>query len=247
MAWVAICVTALLICGCGKDDGEKPAPSQGTAAPQSAPGQSAAQAPAQGQTPAPGQAPAQPPVAAGAASQGVPTASDLSKLAEQNRQMLTQANQGKEITSVAGDTLKALLPETLAGMKRTNASAEKNQMMGIDMSHAEGQYEGQNDASISLTITDVGNLSGTMKMGMMAWTMAQYNRETDTGYEKTGTYGGYKGVEEYNKEQKSGQIKVSVADRFIVELEGNNVTMDTLKQALEQIDLKKVASAASGS
>jgi hypothetical protein len=38
-----------------------------------------------------------------------------------------------------------------------------------------------------------------------------------------------------------------VADRFIVELNGNNVTMDTLKQALDQVDLKKVAAAASGS
>jgi hypothetical protein len=240
VAWVVMCATGLLICGCGKDK-EGSQPSSQNATEQSAAGQSAGQASVQGQ------APAQPPAASGLASGGIPTAAELSSQAAQTREILTKANQGKDITAVAGDTLKALLPETLAGMKRTSASAEKNQMMGIDMSHAEGQYEGQNDASMSVTITDVGNLSAPMRMGMTAWTMSQYSRETDAGYEKTGTYGGYKGMEEYDKESKVGAIRVSVGDRFIVEIEGNTVTMDTLKQAVEQINLKKIASAASGS
>lgn len=243
IAWIAACTIALSICGCGKkENSEKPSQPQGSGTTQGAP------AAPQGQTPAaqtPAQAPAVPPTAAAAANGGAPT--DLAKLAEQQRQALTQANGGKEITSVAGATLKALLPETLAGMKRTSATAEKNQMMGVDMSHAEGEYEGQEGTSISLQITDVGNLSGPMKMGMTGWTLAQYDRQTDTGYEKTSTYSGFKGVEEYDNESKSGTIRVFVPERFIVELNGNGVTMDTLKQALSQVDLKKVASAASGS
>jgi hypothetical protein len=243
VAWITICVIVLSICGCGKkDDSPKPSQPQGSTAPQGA------AAPAKSQAPTQAQAPAQPPAAATAREGSAPgTPTDMAKLAEQQRQALTQANGGKQITAVTGDTLKALLPETLAGMKRTKASAEKNQMMGIDMSKAEGDYEGQESASINLVITDVGNMSGPMKMGMTAWTMAQYNRETDTGYEKTATYGGYKGMEEYNKQNKDGTIRVFVADRFIVELNGNNVTMDTLKQALDQVDLKKVAAAVSGS
>jgi len=243
LAWITACAVALSICGCGKKEGnQKPNEPQGSGTTQSAP------APTQGQTPtaapAPAQTPAIPPVAA-AADGSAPT--DMAKLAEQQRQALTQANGGKEITAVAGATLKTLLPETLAGMKRTSATAEKNQMMGVDMSHADGEYEGQEGTSISLQITDVGNLSGPMKMGMTGWTVAQYDRETDTGYEKTATYSGFKGVEEYDNESKSGTIRVFVPERFIVELNGNGVTMDTLKQALSQIDLKKVASAASGS
>jgi len=132
-------------------------------------------------------------------------------------------------------------------MKRTSASAERNQAMGMDMTHAEGQYQGDNDTSLDLTITDIGNMSGAMRLGMVGWTMAQYNRETDTGYEKTGTYGGYKGMEEYDNESKSGTIRVFVADRFVVEINGSNMPMDTLKKALEQVDLKKAASLASGS
>ncbi len=231
----------MLICGCGKkEDGSAGTPSAG---------QPAGKSPQQGtsQTPAQPQTSGQAPVAAGATGDGAPTAAELSDIAAKNRETLTQMNQGKEIAAVTAATLKELLPETLTGMKRTSASAERNQMMGIDMTNAEGRYEGENEASLDLAITDVGNMSGPMRMGMVGWTMAQYNRETDTGYEKTGTYSGYKGMEEYNTENKHGTIRIFVADRFVVEVAGDNVTMDTLKQALGQLDLKKMASLASGS
>lgn len=236
VTYAVVCVIALLICGCGKKDeggSQPPAAGQGSQS-------STQQAPAQPQTPA------QSATAAGETA-GVPTTAQLSDDAEKNREILTQMNQGKEIAAVTVETIKTLLPQTLAGMKQADASAERNQMMGIDMTLAEAQYTGDDDASIDLTITDVGNLTGPMRMGMVGWTMAQYSRETDTGYEKTGTYGGYKGVEEYDKENKTGAIRVFVADRFIVEVNGSNVTMDTLKKALEQVDLKKAASLVSGS
>jgi len=234
--YAVVCVVALLICGCGKKDeggSQPPAAGQGAQS-------STQQAPAQTQTPA------QSTTAAGEAA-SVPTTAQLSDDAAKNREVLTQMNQGKEITAVTVETIKGLLPETLAGMKQADASAERNQMMGMDISHAEAQYTGDNDASIDLTITDIGNLTGAMRMGMVGWTMAQYSRETDTGYEKTGTYSGYKGMEEYDKESKSGTIRVFVADRFIVEMNGSNLTMDDLKKALEQVDLKKAASLVSGS
>ncbi len=236
VTYAIVCVLVMLVFGCGKKDDQS---SQSPAADKSSQG-SAQQAPAQPQTPA------QSTTAAGETA-GVPTAAQLSDDAEKNREVLTQMNQGKEITAVTAETIKGLLPETLAGMKQVDASAERNQMMGMDISHAEAQYTGDGDASIDLTITDVGNLSGTMRMGMVGWTMAQYSRETDTGYEKTGTYSGYKGMEEYDKESQSGTIRVFVADRFIVEMNGNNMTMDDLKKALEQVDLKKAASLVSGS
>jgi hypothetical protein len=237
VAFLTICAIVVLVGGCGKNDGGGGGTGQGAAMEQS---QGASQTTTQSQTSA------QPPAGAGEMS-GVPSPADVSAMAEQNRQALAQMNQGKQIAAVTAASLKGQLPETLAGMKRTGASAERNQMMGIDMTIAEGQYEGQNDASVGLTITDVGNLSGPMRMGMVGWTMAEYSRETDTGYEKTTTYSGYKGTEEYDNESKSGTIRVFVADRFIVELEGSNTTMDALKKALSQIDLKKIASLASGS
>ena len=96
----------------------------------------------------------------------------MAKIAEQNREMLTKMNQGKDIAAVTAATMKGFVPETLAGMKRTSISAEQNQAMGINMTHAEAQFEGENSASLDVSITDVGNMSGPMKMGMVGWTMA---------------------------------------------------------------------------
>ncbi|MGE5294160.1 MAG: hypothetical protein ACM3VT_04975 [Solirubrobacterales bacterium] len=239
-AFIAVCAVALLICGCGKGKDDSGNPGKQNSAAQSAPAPTAQQAAAQSQATA--QA-----LSATSASGGAATTDTLAAAAEQNRQALAQTNQGKQIAAVTVDTLKSQLPETLGGMTRIDASGERNQAMGFDISNAEAQYTGQNDASISLKVTDVGNLSGTMRLGMVGWTMAQYDRTTDTGYEKTATYSGYKGMEEYDNESKSGTIRVFVADRFVVELTGNNTSMDTIKQALGQVDLKKLASLASGS
>jgi len=219
----------MLICGCGKKGPEDKQPST--------PGQSSPSQSAQQAAPAP-QAPT-----GGAA----PSAAQMAAAAEKNRETLTQLNQGKQIAAVTADTLKGLLPETLAGMKRTDASAERNQAMGVDMTIAESQYQGENDTSIDLTITDIGNMAGAMRMGMTAWTLAQYDRQKDSGYEKTTTFGSFKGVEEFENEGQHGTIRVFVADRFVVELNGNGITMDALKKTLDQIDLKKVAALASGS
>lgn len=240
MTFIAVCGIAMLIGGCGKDGNDAGGQQQGSAA-QSSSEADATQAPAGPQTSAPA------PGAPADGSAAAPTTGEMAAVAEQNRQILTQMNQGKQIVAVTPDTLKGTLPATLAGMTQTGASAEQNQAMGINLTHAEGEYAGQNDASLSLQVTDVGNLSGPMKMGMVGWTMAQYDRKTDSGYEKTGTYSGYKGMEEYDNESKSGTIRVFVADRFVIELSGSNTSMDTIKQALGQIDFKKLTSLVSGS
>jgi hypothetical protein len=160
----------------------------------------------------------------------------------QTQQALQQANQGQVVQATAPATMKEMLPAEVPGMKRTDISAERTQIGGMDLSRAEAEYATDDgDASIRLAITDAGSLSSPMRMGLAGWAMAQYSRETDTGYEKTTTYAGYKAVEEYDTQSKSGSLRVFVAERFVVEAEGNQTTMEAIKQALGKIDLKKLA------
>ena len=213
---VALCLGALVMTGCGKKA------DQGESAP--------------------------PPEAPGTQTSAADTsAPDYEKIAEENRKALTEANQGKVIEAVPAATLKALLPAELPGMTRTDASAERTQMMGIDTSNAEGRYSAADNsgANVEVKLTDTGNMSGSMRLGMSAWTMGQYSRETDTGYEKTTTISGYKGMEKYDTQNKEGSLQLLVADRFIVEVSGYGVTMETLKQAVDKIDLKKLAACGS--
>jgi hypothetical protein len=132
-------------------------------------------------------------------------------------------------------------------MKRTSASGDRNQMMGVDVSSAEGQYEATDGqgASVYIRITDIGSVAGPTRTGMTSWATMQYNQETDTGYQKTTTFNGYKAVEQYRTQAKSGTIHVWVADRFIVEIDGEQVSMDTLKEMGGKLDFKKLAAAGS--
>jgi len=177
------------------------------------------------------------------ASVGEEAAPDYAKMAEENRKALSEMNKGKDIQSVAAATLKALLPAELPGMKRTDATSERTQSMGIDMSSAEGEYSAADgsDANVRIKLMDTGNMSGSMRMGMNAWMTAEYSRETDTGYEKTTTINGCRGMEKYDTQNKEGSLEIMVADRFIVNVEGYGVTMETLKQVVGKIDLKKLA------
>jgi len=171
---------------------------------------------------------------------------DYAKMAEENRKALIESNKGKDIQSVPAATLKALLPAELPGMKRTDATSERTQSMGIDMSSAEGEYSATDgrDAYVRIKLMDAGNMSESMRMGMV-WLTAEYSRETDTGYEKTTTINGCRGMEKYDTQDKEGSLEIMVAGRFSVDVKGYGVTMEMLKQVVDKIDLKKLA--ASGS
>jgi len=222
---VVVCVLAAALAGCGRREG------QDQSSPPSRPAPAAqAPAPAANATPTPGE-----------------PSSDLAKPAEQNHQALTQMNDGKVIKVVPAATLKDLLPADLPGMQRTDASARQNQTIGVEISIADGQYAATDggNARVRIMITDIGSLGGSLRMGMASWTAAQSSHETDTGYEKVTVYEGHKAFEEYNTQNLRGALRVLVADRFLVEVEGNGVTMDALKQMLGKVDLRKLAAAGS--
>lgn len=151
------------------------------------------------------------------------------------------ANGNKKVETVDYKELKALLPESLSGMKRTDATGEKTSAMGMQVSNAEGRYSADNGGgSMTIKITDIGSMTGLAGMTAYAWASVNIDRESDNEYEKTSTLGGYKSHEKYNKSSKSGEVSVLVGDRFVVDVDGNNVEMDAIKGALSKVDLGKL-------
>jgi len=138
--------------------------------------------------------------------------------------------------------LKALLPEELPGMKRGDAEGEKTGSMGFTISKAEARYEGENNASVHITITDVGAMAGVAAMATYAWAAGTIDRETESSYEKSVTIEGYRGYEKYDRQSNSGEVQVLVAGRFVVEVNGNSIPMDGIKAALGKVDLGKLES-----
>jgi hypothetical protein len=236
---VAVCSMIVLSVGCGKKDEE-----QQTAAPSPAP--SAVQnqvATSEAPAPAPSSAPSAPaPVTSTAPA---PTAAPgFGGTAAQNAEALKAMNQGKEVQPLTPEALKGFLPATLAGMKCTDSDARKMGMMGINVASGRAAYEAADGSGqLDLMITDLGNVSGPMRMGMTGWAMTQVDSQTDTGYEKTVTYQSHKAYEQYDRQEKSGAFRVFAGDRFVVEVNGDQVTMETIKQAMGQVDLKKLLEA----
>ncbi len=135
--------------------------------------------------------------------------------------------------------LKNLLPETVAGIPRTEASGEKNGALGMTISQARGEYRNE-EASVIIEIMDTGGIGGFGAMGVAAWALAETDKETSTGYERTVKIEGHKAFEKYDNEGRYGELKLMVADRYVLSLEGSNVEMAQLKSILKDIDLGKL-------
>lgn len=160
----------------------------------------------------------------------------LQKIAEQAEQMSKESP--KE--TIDPKLLKALLPANADGLKRTEVSGEKSAAMGFGVSTAKGIYTSDNGQSIDVNIVDCAG-TGVALMGMAAWSMASIDKETEHGYEKTTEYEGHKAFEKYDSQSKNGEIAVLVANRYLVQVEGNNVSIEKIKSVLNSIDLDKLS------
>ena len=148
---------------------------------------------------------------------------------------------GRASDAVDFQVLKELLPEDINGMPRTSSDGEKNSAMGFTLSRAEARYETQGtNSSIKVEISDVGAMTGAAAMAAYAWASMEVDRENETGYEKTTTIKGYRGYEKFDRQTNYGELSLMVGGRFMVELEGNEVSMDALKAALDKLDLGKL-------
>jgi len=145
---------------------------------------------------------------------------------------------GGKVEPVDFRTLKEMLPKTAAGLPRESSEGEKAGTMGMKISTANADYRSEDGSkSIEISITDMGFLSSTAALATAGWLMAEIDRETDTEYEKTTTYQGYKAYEKYNTQYENGSLAVFVGERFIVQIESNGLPVYQVKEAMSAIDL----------
>lgn len=139
-------------------------------------------------------------------------------------------------------SLRDLLPTTLAGLPRTEATGEKTGAMGMTISKTEAEYRGEDGPSLDVTITDMGALRGMGMIGMAAWTMAQVDKETSDGFERTTKYDGHPAYEKFSgtESSRNGNIQVVVASRFLIEVDGSNMDFKGIKSAMESLPIKKL-------
>jgi hypothetical protein len=146
---------------------------------------------------------------------------------------------GKDVQPVDFHELKAMLPASLPGMQRDEATGQSGEAMGMKGSSASARYGDGAGASIHIEIADLGSLSGLAALaGKFDPNM---EKETDTGYERTKRIDGQLVHERYDRRAKSGEVGVLVANRFSVTVDGSGVDAAALTAALKQIDLSSLA------
>ena len=164
-------------------------------------------------------------------------ASALKEMAAQAEDM----QKNGPVATVDFRALKELLPTDADGLPRKEATGEKNGTAGFSVSTATAKYANDDQSErIELSIVDAGGAA--MMMGLAAWSMIEVDKETDDGYEKTGSMNGNKSYEKYDNGDKDGEVAVLVNKRFIVTAKGRGVSMDKIKAALEDVDMDKLAS-----
>jgi len=135
-----------------------------------------------------------------------------------------------------GEALETVLPKPLAGWnaEKTSSQAAGAAMFGGGIT-AERTYT-KDDREVKVNIiTDSPMLQGLMMM---------FNNPmfatSDGG--KLEKINGQKAIVKYDESNRSGEIKIIIANRFLVGAEGNNVDLKDLKDYAAAIDFNKLAS-----
>ncbi|HXR18440.1 MAG TPA: Yip1 family protein [Steroidobacteraceae bacterium] len=142
---------------------------------------------------------------------------------------------GGKVQSLSPDRIKPFLPDTLAGLPRTQASAERNAALGVQISKATATYSDGANHHLNLEITDTGSLKGLVGFAA-GWGGVEQESESDNGYEKTYLSGSQLMHEKWDKQSQSGEFGVVIADRFSVVVTGNGSSIDDLKQAAASVN-----------
>lgn len=145
-----------------------------------------------------------------------------------------------KVESLPPDRIKPFLPDTLAGLPRTQASAERNAAMGVQISKATGTYSDGAARNLTLEIADTGSLKGLLGFAA-GYGGVEQEKESDTGYDKTYKSGGQLVHEQWDKTSQSGEYSVVIADRFSVTVRGKASSIDDLKAAAASVNTSGLA------
>ena len=134
-----------------------------------------------------------------------------------------------------GSDLTSLLPAPLAGWTAEEAvsQAAGAAMLGGGITAEREYHKGESRITIQF-ITD----SPVMQSVMMMFVNPMF-ASSDGG--KLERIGGQKAIVKYDASGKSGDIKIVVANRFLVTVEGREVPKDDLVAYVKAIDYKRMA------
>ncbi len=138
-------------------------------------------------------------------------------------------------------TLKAVLPESVHGMKRRGYEAETSSMMGLNMSTAKASYEDRK-RSLRLEIIDTGSAAGLLS-GVAGWANVMVDRETDTSTEKTWRSGDRVINVRADKDGSRADYKLLLPNGIVIEARGRHMSVEDVTAVVTGLDLRELEAA----
>jgi hypothetical protein len=142
---------------------------------------------------------------------------------------------GAKVEALAPDRLKVFLPDTLGGLKRSTASAERNGALGMQVAEAKAHYQDDSGRGLDLDIIDLGSARGLAAFA--SWAGTESEKETETGYEKTYKQGDRLIHERWDSSGKNGEYGAVLAERFSVKVAGAASGIEELKSDFGSLNL----------
>jgi hypothetical protein len=133
------------------------------------------------------------------------------------------------------EILQTFVPEKMGGMPRTSIEARTDSAMGLSFSSVEALYSKDNQ-SINVKVQDIGAVK-VLAMGMAAWASSTVNRETPDEVERVYQKDGISYKEEYRKDGSHADFGIMLPNGLMVDATANGVDMDTLKSAVNSMDM----------
>ena len=140
-------------------------------------------------------------------------------------------------TPIPASDLKALLPDTLAGLPRESYEAQGGGAMGIAASSAKAVYR-QGDQRVELSITDMGGLGGLLSVA--GWANLTVDKDSSDAVEKIYKQGPRTVREQYRKDGSHGEYMLILGNGMLVEAKGQNTPFGDIKSAVGTVDLGKL-------
>jgi hypothetical protein len=153
----------------------------------------------------------------------------------------TALSGGKGVEPVQIDTLKPFVPETFAGLPRTASSSDRSGVAGLMIAKVAAEYGDSGGKHVDLEVVDTGGAAGLM--GLAGWAvLGTSEKENDQRIERMRHEGTRMVHEEISKRGGPNNYSVILAERFVVSAKGRGVDFNTVKSAVNSLDLGKIES-----
>ncbi len=146
---------------------------------------------------------------------------------------------GRRVEPLAIERLTPFVPDSFAGLPRTDSSSERTGLASLMISRTEATY-GDGGRRVELQIVDSGGASGLV--GLASWVGVQGERETSSESERTTRQGNRIVHERVSKTGGSNEFGLLIGERFMVTAEGTGVDIAALRSAVMGLDLARLES-----